>query len=231
MNSIKNKNKKGFTLLETLVALTIFAFVVTICVGSVVQILAVNRQAQSTKISINNLNMALENMTIDLRFGSNYWCQRVDIHDQNLSGEPGEDRLKYNLADTEGLDNGGAGLGEPYYSCKSITFLFREDGGSEFSRKPTNYSLVGGQIIRSMYINGEWKSEPITAGPDDGLDITKLDLHVLGAYPPSYYESNGTSERPQPLVLIIIEGKAGKGKNQTPFKLQTAVSQRAHKDY
>lgn len=205
----KKESKKGFTLLETLIALSIFSAVVTISVGSVIQILAVNRQSQSMKIVINNLNMALENMTIDLRFGTHYWCETGEIWNLDPSAE------------AEGGNDSN-----PDTSCSSITFIERKDqdiipSGGE---RTINYSLEDNKIIRSIYNDSSstWEPQSITASPEDGLSISKLDFYVHGS-------ESSTNE--QPRVLMVVSGTAGKEKNTDTFNLETVVSQRIPKDY
>ena len=72
---IKNKKKnreKGFTLIEMLVAMTLFSFVVTVALGALFMILKANEKTKVIKLVVNNLNMALEGMSREIRVGYNY---------------------------------------------------------------------------------------------------------------------------------------------------------------
>src|SRR5581483_4314819 len=66
MNKLKVKNKKlkvrGFTLIELMVASTIFIIVMVIAISSVLNIINVNRKAQSLNSIMTNLSFALESM-------------------------------------------------------------------------------------------------------------------------------------------------------------------------
>lgn len=64
--------KKGFTLIEIMVSVAIFAVVVMIAIGSIISILDANRKAQSLNVIMNNLNFSFESMIRDIRTGSNY---------------------------------------------------------------------------------------------------------------------------------------------------------------
>jgi len=64
----------GFTLVETLVAIFIFAIVMTVASGAILNIISVNRKAQSLKSVMNNLNFAIEAMSREIRFGESYQC-------------------------------------------------------------------------------------------------------------------------------------------------------------
>lgn len=72
--SVKNKNNKGFTLIEIMVAVSIFAIVMMIAIGAVLAIVSANKKAESLSSVINNLNFALEAMNRDLRTGYDYIC-------------------------------------------------------------------------------------------------------------------------------------------------------------
>ena len=69
-----NSRKKGFTLIEMLVSVSIFTLVMLIAVSAVFTIVASNKKAESLKSVMDNLNFALENMTRNIRTGSNYSC-------------------------------------------------------------------------------------------------------------------------------------------------------------
>ena len=70
---IFNKNR-GFTLVEMIIAITLFTLIATFSIGAVLSIFDANRRAQSSKTVVDNLNLAIENMTRVVRFGSNYYC-------------------------------------------------------------------------------------------------------------------------------------------------------------
>jgi prepilin-type N-terminal cleavage/methylation domain-containing protein len=66
------KKNKGFTLIEMLVAMTLFSFVITIALGALFTILKANEKAKIMKTVVNNLNVALEGMSREIRVGSEY---------------------------------------------------------------------------------------------------------------------------------------------------------------
>lgn len=65
---------RGFTLIELMVSVAIFSVVMLIAVGALFSIMDANRKSQALKSSINNLAFALENMSRQIRSGSNYHC-------------------------------------------------------------------------------------------------------------------------------------------------------------
>lgn len=66
--------KKGFTLIELMVAISIFIIVMTIAMGAILNVFDANRKSRSLKTVINNLNLAVESMSKEMRFGKNYHC-------------------------------------------------------------------------------------------------------------------------------------------------------------
>ncbi len=66
--------RKGFTLVELLTAVSIFAVIMTISMGSIVGVFDANRKSRSHKTVMSNLNLAIESMSKEMRFGKNYHC-------------------------------------------------------------------------------------------------------------------------------------------------------------
>lgn len=66
--------KKGFTLIELMTAISIFIVVMTVSMGSILGVFDANRKSRSIKTVLNNLNLAVESMSKEMRFGRNYHC-------------------------------------------------------------------------------------------------------------------------------------------------------------
>lgn len=71
---IFRSKKRGFTLVEMLIAVSLFVIIAFFSIGSILSIFDANRRAQSSKTVVDNLNLAVENMARTIRFGSNYHC-------------------------------------------------------------------------------------------------------------------------------------------------------------
>ncbi|OHA58206.1 MAG: hypothetical protein A2571_03010 [Candidatus Vogelbacteria bacterium RIFOXYD1_FULL_44_32] len=71
---IKNKfkTKRGFTLIELMVSVSIFAIVTLITSGSFIVLANIYRKVQSNRAIIDNLNLAMDTMTLQIREGENY---------------------------------------------------------------------------------------------------------------------------------------------------------------
>ncbi len=64
--------QKGFTLVEMMVAVSLFAVVMLVSVGSLLALIDASRRAQNIQSVMNNLNIALDGMVRALRMGNNY---------------------------------------------------------------------------------------------------------------------------------------------------------------
>ena len=74
-----SKMKKGFTLIELMTALSIFIIVMTISMSSILGVFDANRKSRSLKTVLNNLNLAVESMSKEIRFGKNYHCGSTGV--------------------------------------------------------------------------------------------------------------------------------------------------------
>lgn len=74
MRQVYNPQPKGFSLIEILVALAVFAIVILVAIGSMLSIIGGAKKAQAIKSVINNLNFAMDDMSRNLRTGSVYHC-------------------------------------------------------------------------------------------------------------------------------------------------------------
>lgn len=198
---IKNK-KRGFTLVEMLVAIAVFMIVMTVAVGSLISIIDANRKAQAIKNVVNNINFALESISKDMRVGTKYSC--------------------YDGTGYVGDCTGVGGIGVKYLSGKL------DPGGTNYVvhyRFFPNPNSGEGNIQRCM--NTDYNSacvswESLTA-PVDNVKITNMKFYVLG----SGTVSLPLASKKQPRVIITLEGVAGtKESIKTSFNIQTTVSQR-----
>jgi len=69
--------KNGFTLIEMLVAVSLFVFVMLIGVGVLLSIIDANRKARALSSVMNNLNFALESMSRNIRVEQNIIVKKM----------------------------------------------------------------------------------------------------------------------------------------------------------
>lgn len=78
MNRLPIKNSKGFTLVEMIVSLGLFTIVLFIATNAFLAIVNVDRKSRATRIVVDNLNLALEDMTRNIKTGLTYYCGTTD---------------------------------------------------------------------------------------------------------------------------------------------------------
>jgi prepilin-type N-terminal cleavage/methylation domain-containing protein len=66
--------KRGFTLVEMMVAIAVFSIVMVVAMSALVNVIDANHKAQAIKTAINNVNFALEGISKDMRMGTAYKC-------------------------------------------------------------------------------------------------------------------------------------------------------------
>lgn len=76
---MSNKNKKfffrkGFTLIELMVSISVFSAVVVVSMGSILSAIDANRRSQTFRNVMDNVNFSIEGMARNIRFGENYHC-------------------------------------------------------------------------------------------------------------------------------------------------------------
>jgi len=104
--------KRGFTLVEILVSITIFLVVMTVAMGSVVSIINTNRKVGISKALMDNLNFAMESISREIRFGKNYHCI--------TAGDSGP------YSTTQNCPSGGTAIS--FYSQEGAQVIYRLNG-------------------------------------------------------------------------------------------------------
>jgi len=70
----KNNKNKGFTLIEMMVAVSIFIIVAFIVTSALLTLSAAYKRSQKMRLTLDNLNFSLQDMSINLREGKNLQC-------------------------------------------------------------------------------------------------------------------------------------------------------------
>ncbi|MDR3547762.1 MAG: type II secretion system protein [Candidatus Pacebacteria bacterium] len=66
--------QRGFTLIEMIVSVAIFAIVMTAVAAAYLNLINIDRQTRGTNDVVNNLSFALDSMSRAIRTGTNYQC-------------------------------------------------------------------------------------------------------------------------------------------------------------
>ena len=76
-DNIKSKTQntsRGFTLIELMVATSIFVVVMLASMSSLFALLGAGKYSRSLRFAMDNVNFAMESMTRSIRMGTNYYC-------------------------------------------------------------------------------------------------------------------------------------------------------------
>lgn len=156
------KMSRGYTLVELIVAVGLFALIMTLVSGAYLTMIGVTRQAQGLATGVDNLSFALETMTRTVRTGTNYSC--------NGSGDCLTGGTSFSVVNTSGktmsyaLSNGvitqnGVSLTDP--SVKVTALVFYASGTKPASAG--DYAQPHVTIIVSGTVSsGPGKTEPFS---------------------------------------------------------------------
>ncbi len=70
----KNQKNKGFTLVELMVATSIFVIIMLSSMGSLFTLLDASKTSRALRFAMDNVNFSMESMTRSIRMGSYYYC-------------------------------------------------------------------------------------------------------------------------------------------------------------
>jgi prepilin-type N-terminal cleavage/methylation domain-containing protein len=185
MNTLHQQKNKGFTLIEMLVALSLFTIVVTIAVGAFLSLIGASKGVQSEQSVMTTLTFVLDSMTREIRTGSNYNCNTGTFGSQE------------SLVVGRDCASGSTG----------ISF---EEAGSSITGSTANriaYFYVGGANNTIMRRVGNGTAQSIVS---DGIQITNAQFFVTG----TARLGTGTDIN-QPTVTIVLEATDDTGATTT----------------
>jgi prepilin-type N-terminal cleavage/methylation domain-containing protein len=204
------KSQSGFTLIEMIVSLGVFAIVVTTAVGAILVLIGTNQRLQSEQSVMTNLSFALDTMTRELRTGFNYYCASANsgsIFEGNNHESIGGNTLDCASGNTSSLNYHGVSF---YEGGDSVT-------GSGNRRILYYFDRDEGTIMRRVG-NGEALSIV-----SSGLEIVDAQFYVTGS---DKLLSGGDTEQPTVTISVTAREING-GVSPKNYYLHTTVTQRA----
>ncbi len=208
---IKQKDKKqvrGFSLIETLVGVSLFTFVCLLAISTLISTYKINTRLKATRNVYDNLNFVLEDLLRESKQGSGYYClsaTEISAGSVNLGD--------YSLVKDCATGAGGIGV------------VFQPQGYDLFKRVAYFYRSSTKQIVKeTFYVNssynrtssGDDSTENLTT---DNISIENFNFVVSGT---AKYD---TGNLKQPLIKLIVSGKT-KTNPVVSFSVESASSQR-----
>lgn len=204
------QKQRGFTLIELMVSLSIFAITIVISVGTLLVMIDANAKAQALYAATTNLSYALDNMTREMRMGYHYYCSNGGENQTTL----------YPAGD------------KPYAGCNGngegnfIAFTREIDKARIGYRRAPSEDDPTKNVIEQYVENAADPNEDT----DEWIPITSSDVNietftviVEGEEP--YVDDEDDID--QPTVVLRIKGILDNGLDtDTTFDIQTRITQR-----
>ncbi len=197
------KNKKGYTIIETMIAVSLFIIIVMAGMGALLNANLLHQKSRDMRSILDSLSFIMEDMSRNLRTGHNFRCIDVDSFTPAVLStvKSGED-------------------------CWGVAFESQDGIVSNQNDQWVYFIRNDGKIFRATkapYTNPDTDpaSEFVQLTPDEVFIDPVSGFSVLGASPVS------SGDRQQPFITIRLVGTISYKNNITsPFSLQTSVSQR-----
>jgi prepilin-type N-terminal cleavage/methylation domain-containing protein len=192
-----NRGEAGFTLVEMIVAIALFAVVMLVAVGALLSLTGANRKAQALQSVMNNLNIALDGMVRNLRMGTSYHCGAGTFVGDGTSDDCSAGSTLFSF--------------KPFCDPSSCNPASESTWVYQFVAPQGSAT---GYIARSEDGGNTWVH--LTA-PE--VSINSMTFYVVGSKP-------GDTTQPKVLVVLKGEAGIGSAKTDTTFHVEATAVQR-----
>lgn len=203
------KKIKGFTLVEMIVVLGLFSFLMTLATGVLYSTQAISVKLQETQAILDNVNLSMDTMSRDIRYGSNFHCTNT-LNNSSSS-------LRKNCI----YENGGGRI-----------IIFKPNNSATSSDRVAYYSSTtpnGKVILKDEYTQSGTSTYQITA---NDVKINSLVFYVDGANSMStttVENADDIKDFVQPFIILTISGETRPlsiTASSTKFSIETSLSAR-----
>ena len=202
--------KRGFTLIEIIVSMAIFAVVAVVAVGALLKIIDSNKKAQNIQAAVTNLNFAMTTMSRELIVGSKYNCN------SNFMPADSGNTLSTYFTNVISFRSSGS-VSDP----TSPTKLCKPNTAYAYRFNPISgvgYSLQKAEQSRIVSCGN-------SISDSDFHDIISSVNVIITGYKINLIYDQTTHQ--YPIVTIRVIGYAGASeKDKTYFDIQTSASAR-----
>lgn len=125
----------GFSLIEMMVAVALFAIVMLVATGSLLALIDADRKSQALQSVMGNLNIALDGMVRAIRMGSTYHCgggSYSTVQDCASSSDLPENHYVLAFEPINGNSNSTSDQWVYSYDASAKRLYKSEDGGTSF---------------------------------------------------------------------------------------------------
>lgn len=217
MYILKNKNKYGFTLIEILVALAIFTFVIVIGLSTLVVSNSSAKRSTAIRTAIDNVQYSMEVFTRTARLGYAYTCFDSNSTSVSMSTSDG-----FNCPTPPG---GGVAFyvldptTTPSQTDRYAFYLENSTGNGRIIRCIEKDVFPGGLVpptLPDMLLYPSGNCAPLTS---DQINVSLFEIDVNGA---------SITDNYQPSIKVKFGGEVNTNEGSTDIYLQTFISQRQY---
>jgi prepilin-type N-terminal cleavage/methylation domain-containing protein len=211
-------HKRGFTLIEMIVALGVFAVVVTITGGALLTLIATNQRFHHEQNIMSNISFVIDSMTRELRSGIRYYCASSGVASTGIFGHPTE----HEALGTNTNDCPDGRLGKAVHG---VSFI---EGGDSITGTANNrilyfyhedeYGTGHGALLRRI---GNRRAEVLTPA-----DLVITDANFFVSDTDTLFVGGDVG---QPSVTIFVSARAASDTSAEPkvYHVQTTIAQRS----
>lgn len=160
----RKNNQSAFTLIEMMVAVSIFAIVVMIAMTAILSVVDSTKKAQSLKSVMNNLNFALETMTRTVKSGNKLTVNGgANGSTQSISSTENDKIIKYSLGTIDKTSlvrtvNGGdeEPITAPEVNITNLKFINGKDMGGGSHVQPSVVMIIQGTVKIGLNISSDF---------------------------------------------------------------------------
>lgn len=201
---------RGFTLIELMVAVALFAVVMIISITSLTSVINADRKAQSVQSAVNSLDFALDDLVRTVRTGTDFHCSALGSY-SNVSQPSGDnDCFPYNSSPYlavlahQGDDAGNTVVYQWSANC---------DGRADYVVN----GVAHGCIEKSNDAAAPNSFKPLTP-PDVSVD--DMQVFMTGS-------ASADGLQPRAFILVTAHVNLVNG-GKTTLHLQTSITQRVY---
>lgn len=211
--------KKGFTLIELIVTVALFAIIITIAVGGFTNAIRTQRQVSALISAQSNVSLALEQMSREIRTG--YLFCNVIGNDQTGPGSPGS------LVGSAYADPGCgctyssvAGAPAGSWTCDALDFYDATHNHVVYELPPAGQPLAGSLVQSSTAYIASGGVQSLFSITGDTVTVKYLKFYLFG-------QTEGDHWPPRITISIgVAPSSSDPGVADHVINLQTTISAR-----
>ncbi len=207
------KNKKGFTLIEMVIAVGLFSIVMLVALAIILSVVDNNKKVHSVNVVVDNLNFAIDSMVRDIKTGKYYRCGYG---------------MSIDVGDTSSCDN------PPTDVVTLISTLYDNNKIVQYRYLVADANHSYGRIVKQSCLFtsiGDTRSCVVGTDSVEESDLTSSEIDITGVtfvVRPGVPSSAQPALQPsQPTVFLLIKGTSAINPTEaSDFTIQTLISQR-----